>query len=68
MTNVPSIPGLTAKLDKSDVNFGENAKLLIQYEPNPNLDPRAIVGESSLVLVVEPFNLRLTIQLKFELK
>ena len=36
--NLPKIAGLSVKLDKADVNLGENVTVRIRYEPDPDPD------------------------------
>lgn len=64
LTNVPKIPGLTAKLDKTTVNFGENAALHLEYDPNgvAGTAPAAAM----LTMTVVPFRQQLTLLIKFD--
>jgi hypothetical protein len=64
---VQAIPGLSAKLDKTAVNFGENTALHIQYDPVPG---RAGVTPppTTVTVVVQPFRQQLTVQVSFDAK
>ncbi|HYK63219.1 MAG TPA: hypothetical protein VEV85_27530 [Bryobacteraceae bacterium] len=61
--HAPQLPGLSAKLDKVDVNFEENATLLVSYEP-PS-DAAAIPNVASVYLVLVPFDQRYEIKVNF---
>jgi hypothetical protein len=64
--SVPKIPGLSAKLDKADLNYGESVALHIQYEPSPNRDKEAAPPPATLALVVTPLNQQLTVHVNFK--
>jgi hypothetical protein len=68
LTGVPNIPGFNAKLDKTSVNFGENAALHIQYDPAPGRPTGAVPPPATLTLVVQPFRQQLTVQVRFDSK
>jgi hypothetical protein len=56
-------PGLTAKLDKTDINGGEDAILKVHYDPQPDAPaPQTVL----LKLVMEPFSRTFPISVKFE--
>jgi hypothetical protein len=55
--------GVTAKLDKSDLNAGENAVLKVSYEPP--LDGPKPTGVN-LQLVMAPFNKVFSVMVKFD--
>jgi hypothetical protein len=57
------LPGLSAKLDKADVNFGEDATLLVSYEP-PS-DAAAVPNAASVYLVSIPFDQRYDVKINF---
>jgi hypothetical protein len=57
------LPGLSAKLDKADVNFGEDATVLVSYEP-PS-DAAAVPNPASVYLVSIPFNQRYDVKINF---
>lgn len=63
--SVPKIPGLSARLDKADVNYGESVALHIQYEPSPNRDKEAAPPPATLALVVTPLNQQLVVHVNF---
>jgi hypothetical protein len=63
--SVPKIPGFSAKLDKTDVNLGENATLRVQYEPSPDQDKDLTLAPATLVLMVAPFNQQFLVQVNF---
>jgi hypothetical protein len=57
------IPGLTAQLDKTDLNAGDNAALQISYDPRSG---QATAGKSaSIRLTVVPFNQIYDVAVKF---
>jgi hypothetical protein len=57
------LPGLTAQLDKNDLNAGDNAALQISYDPRSG---QAAAGRSALIrLVVIPFNLTYDVRVNF---
>lgn len=58
-------PGLTAVLDKTDVNTGENAIVKVHYDPPANLPPGAIPANFTLQLVMEPFSIRFPVTVRF---
>lgn len=61
--HAPELPGLSAKLDKADVNFGEDATLLVSYVP-PS-DDAAVPNAASVSLVLIPFDQRLEVKVNF---
>ena len=68
LASFQSIPGFSAKLDKTDLNLGESAALHIQYDPDPNRDKNTIPAPTSLDLTVVPFNQRFHVQVNFDPK
>jgi hypothetical protein len=57
------VPGLTAQLDKNDLNAGDNAALQISYDPRSG---QAAAGKSALIrLTVVPFNLIYEVKVNF---
>jgi hypothetical protein len=57
------LPGLTAKLDKADVNFGEEATLQVSYEPPA--DNGVVPNAASVYLVLIPFDQRFEVKVNF---
>ena len=66
ITGIPKLPGFTAKLDKTTLNFDEDTVLQIQYAPSADQDKSAIPVQTELTLVVSPFNQQFHIQVKFQ--
>lgn len=69
VNGMPSIPGFTAKLDRSIVNYGEDATLEIQYAPPAvtNADDKPVLPDMiQIALVVSPFNQEFRVQVKFQ--
>jgi hypothetical protein len=61
--HAPELPGLIAKLDKADVNFGEDATVQMSYQP-PR-DGGAVPDVASVYLVLIPFDRRFEIKVHF---
>jgi hypothetical protein len=61
--HVSELPGLSAKLDKADVNFGEDANVLVNYEP-PS-DAAAVPNVASVYVVLISFNQRYELKVNF---
>src|SRR5579884_2063281 len=58
----PNTPGLTVKLSKTDLNFGEDATLEIAYAPASG---EAAPAPTNAFIVVEPFNQEYRVALNF---
>src|SRR5579884_3519181 len=59
----PTTPGVTVKLSKADLNFGENATVEIAYQPPPG--NAGAPPPTNAFIVVEPFNQEFRLALKF---
>ncbi|MBV8846584.1 MAG: hypothetical protein JO307_27580 [Bryobacterales bacterium] len=59
----PQVPGLDVKLDKVDLNFGEDAVVQVSYEP-PSSDSAA-PQPAAIQLTVVPFNQPFSIGINF---
>jgi hypothetical protein len=57
--------GLTAELDKTDVNAGENAVVKVHFEPPADLAVGAVPSSFTLRLIMEPFSREFPINVKF---
>ncbi len=57
--------GLTAELDKSDVNANSNAVVTVRYQPPADLAAGAVPANFTLRLVMEPFSVQFPITVKF---
>jgi hypothetical protein len=62
---VPKIPGLSVKLDKADVNLGENVAVHFKYDPDPNPDADPPPLNATIPLTVAPFNQQLLVQVNW---
>lgn len=60
--HAPQIPGLSAKLDKGDVNFGEDATLQVSYEPPAD---GGVPGVALMDLTVIPLDQRFEVKVNF---
>jgi len=61
----PAIPGLTAKLDKTILNLGEDAVLQVAYDP-PAIGGGAVPDAAAIRIAVIPFNQSFGVQVSFE--
>ena len=52
----PAIAGFSAKLNKTTLNFAEDAVLELSYQPPPNASPEALPKTGVVQLSVIPFN------------
>lgn len=66
LSGAPKLPGFSAKLDKTTVNFGEDAAVQISYAPSPDQDTSTVPPPANLTLTVEPFNQLFQIRVTFE--
>jgi hypothetical protein len=65
LKGVPTVPGFTAKLNKQDVNFAEDALVQIDYAPPADGKVDGVPPPATLSLVVAPFNQIFQIAIKF---
>lgn len=66
LSGAPKLPGFSVKLDKTTVNFGEDAAIEIAYTPPPDQDASAVPPPANLTLLVAPFNQAFQIRVTFE--
>lgn len=64
LDGVPKLPGFSAKLDKANLNFRQDATLEISYDP-AGAPPKKPLGAITLNLVVLPFNQTFPVTVKF---
>ena len=57
--------GLTAELDKTNVNENENAVVKVHYHPPADLAPGAVPASFTLRLIMEPFSVIFPISVTF---
>ncbi|HLH45127.1 MAG TPA: hypothetical protein VKV74_19210 [Bryobacteraceae bacterium] len=60
--NVPQLPGLSARMDKADVNFGEDATVEVSYEPSGE---GGAPNPAALYLTVIPLDQRFEVKVNF---
>lgn len=65
LANVPSdLPGFTAKLDKRNVNAGEDADIELSFDPSAGGRPKA--GFVTIYVVVDPFEQAFPFRVNFQ--
>ena len=65
LIDLPTIPGLSVKLDKSALNFGEDAVVDVTYDPPADQDPAFLVSARPFGVAVHPFEQTSWIRINF---
>lgn len=63
---IPKLSGFTAKLDKTILNFDEDAVLQIEYTPDADQDKSVVPPQADLTLATSPFNQEFHIKVTFQ--
>jgi len=66
LLDVPKIPGLTVKLDKTTLNFGQDAVIDVSYDPPADRDPDVPLQPRNFGVAVHPFEQIFWIQIEFQ--
>ena len=66
LMDVPKIPGLSVKLDKATLNFGEDAAVTVRYDPPADRDPAIPVQARPFAVAIHPFEQIFWIQIEFQ--
>jgi hypothetical protein len=66
LVDIPSVPGLSLKLDKPALNFGEDAVVDVSYSPPADQDPAFQVSGRFFGVAIHPFEQTFWVRINFQ--